>query len=70
MFAVWNFVVELLRRNRPGYKSEYQAISSHLPSFVPELEHGESEGANSAGDFLFDARFAHTAYHCFNSGAV
>ena len=41
---------------------------------VPQLKqgrsHGESEGTNSACDFLFDTRFAHAACHCFNSGAL
>ena len=39
-----------------------------VPELQQERSHGESEGANSAGDFLFDAGFAHAACHCFNSG--
>ena len=32
--------------------------------------YGESKGANSACGFVFHARFAHAAYHCFNSDTL
>ena len=32
--------------------------------------HGESQGANFAYDFPLHERFAHAAYHCFNSGTL
>ena len=41
---------------------------------VPELKqgrsHGKSKGTNFSRDFSIDARFAHAACHCFNSGTV